>query len=365
VTSAFHLTGMAQAISPLCRTPREGYHVDLTLMVALNARRSVMPFRRGGLGAVATLGVACATAFCPQAAHAQVKLEYKFPEGKKLTYKTTSRVRQLVTLMNNMELESVKKETKEWSRSVGQRRGDFTLPVEEKVQNLQVDYALPGGIKLTLDSSSPSAKIDNAQLAVLGEVFKLESTIAYVVLLDKETKVKAIEGVDKLREKVEKVNDAIAREEFQNEINADRLKTRFEQELHSLPDVVVRTAEPWERTEILDINGKTFTIRKKYEYRGTEKKGDKVLDKISSKVLEVKYDQDPKGTLPLKVVKNDLKVESSEGTILFDREQGHLVNATERIRIKGQIGYSGAGVEQSGEFNLTIDTNTQLQFAAK
>jgi Family of unknown function (DUF6263) len=324
-----------------------------------------MTFRRLGLGAFATVGVAYATAFGAQTAHAQGKLEYKLPEGKKLTYKTTSRVRQLVTLMNNMELETIKKETKEWSRSVGERRSDSTLPVEERVQNLHVDYALPGGIKLTLDSSNPNRKVDNAQLAVLSDVFEQESMIAYVVLLDKETKVKAIEGVEKLREKAEKLNDPIAREEFQSEINADRLKARFEQELRSLPDVVVRTAEPWERTEILDINGKTFTIRKKYEYRGTEKKGEKVLEKISSKVLEVKYDQDPKGTLPLKVVKNDLKVESSEGTILFDREQGHLDNATERIRIKGQIGYLGAGVDQSGEFNLTIDTNTQLQVGAK
>src|ERR1700677_3382594 len=102
-------------------------------MVALNARRSVMTFRRRGLGAVATVGFACATAFSSPTAHAQGKLDYKLPEGKKLTYKTTSRVRQLVTLMNNMELESIKKETKEWSRSVGQRRGDSTLPVEERV----------------------------------------------------------------------------------------------------------------------------------------------------------------------------------------------------------------------------------------
>jgi hypothetical protein len=334
-------------------------------MVVLDSKRSVMTFRGGGFGVVIAFGVACLAAFCSQSAQAQVKLEYKFPEGKKLTYKTTSRARQVLTLMNNMELESVKKETKEWSRSVGKRRDDSTLPVEERVEFLQVDYTLPGGIKLTLASNDFSIKIDNAQLAFLGDVFKLERTIAYVVVLDKETKVKAIEGTEKLREKADKLNDPIAREEFQNEINADRLKARFEQDLRSLPDVPARTGEAWERTEILDINGKTFTIRKKYEYRGTEKKGDKILEKISSKVLEVKYDQDPKGKLPLKVVKSDLKVESSEGTILFDREQGHGVSASERIRIKGQIGYSGAGVEQSAEFNLTFETSTQLQPAAK
>lgn len=324
-----------------------------------------MTFRHTGFYIVVVFDAVCLAAFCSQAAQAQVKLEYKFPEGKKLIYKTTSRTRQLVTLMNNMELESVKKETKEWSRSVGQRRGDLTLPVEAKVQFLQVDYTLPGGIKIALDSTKPNLKIDNVQLAVLGDVFKLESAIAYVVMVDKETKVKAVEGAEKLRQKAEKINDPVAREELLYEFNDDRLKARFEQEIRSLPDVLVRTGEPWERSEILDINGKTLIIRKKYEYRGTEKKGDKLLEKISDKVLEVKYDQDPKGKLPLKVIKSDLKVESSEGTILFDREQGHVVSVNMRIRIKGEIGYSGAGVDQTGDFNLTFDTSTQLQPAVK
>ena len=123
----------------------------------------------------------------------------------------------------------------------------------------------------------------------------------------------------------------------------------------------MRSGEPWERTELFEINGKTLSIRKKYEYRGSEKKGDKSVEKISYKVLEVKYDKDQKDTLPLKVVKNDLKVESSDGTILFDRDNGHVVSASERVRMKGEISLSGAGVEQSGEINLTFESETQLQ----
>ena len=104
-----------------------------------------------------------------------------------------------MTLMNNMELESIKKETKSGPGRLASDVVIRTLPIEDKVQTLQVDYALPGRDQLTLDSSSPNRKVDNAQLAVLGDVFKLESTIAYVVLVDKETKVRAIEGVEKLR----------------------------------------------------------------------------------------------------------------------------------------------------------------------
>ena len=323
-----------------------------------------MIFRHICFAMIATFSSSGSIAFCAQADQAQVKLEYKFPEGRTLAYKTTSRVRQVMTFMGT-QIESVKRETKEWSRSVGKRRGDSTLAVEEKVQSLRVDYTLPGGIKLSLDSRNPNIKIDNKQLAFLGEVFELESTIAYLVIVDKDIKVKAIEWAEKLREQVEKLADPIAREEFENEISADRLKVRFEQEVHRLPDVGIRSGEPWERTELLEINGKSMSARKKYEYGGTEKKGDRTVEKISAKVLEVKYDMDRKDALPLKVVKNDLKVESSDGTILFDRENGYVVSASERVRMKGEISLSGAGVEQSGEINLTFECETQLQPPAK
>ena len=39
-------------------------------------------------------------------------------------------------------------------------------------------------------------------------------------------------------------------------IATDRLKAKFEQAIRSLPDVPAKTGEPWERTELLEINGK-------------------------------------------------------------------------------------------------------------
>ena len=219
--------------------------------------------------------------------------------------------------------------------------------------------------RLTLDSSDPNIKIDNPQLAFLADIFKLENKIAYTVLLDKQFKVKAIEGTGKLKEKAEMLADSIAREEFQHALGVDRLKTKFEQALRILPDVPAHAGESWERTELLEINGKTFTVRKKYEYVGTEKKGDKILEKISQKVLDVKYDTDAKDKLPLKVVKSGLKIQSSEGTILFDREEGHIASASQKIQFKGNMTFSGAGVDQTGEFDLNFDTNTQLQPPAK
>ena len=159
-------------------------------------------------------------------------------------------------------------------------------------------------------------------------------------MLEKQSKVRSIEGTEKLVEVAERLTDSIAREEFECAIGADRLKTKFEQTLRMLPDVPAHAGESWERTEMLEVNGQTFTIRKKYEYVGTEKKGEKNLPKISQKVLDVKYDTDAKAKLPLKVVKSDLKIQSSDGMILFDREEGHVVSASQKIQFKGNMTFS-------------------------
>jgi hypothetical protein len=323
-----------------------------------------MTIHRAGISMTVILGLAFPAVHWSPRAQAQVKLEFKFPEGQNLTYKSTARTRQVLTL-NGMNRDSVLRETKLCSRSVGKRRDDSTLPVDEKVQFLRAEYTLLDGTKLTLDSSDPNIKIDNPQLAFLADVFKLENTITYTVVLDKQSKVKAIEGTEKLKEKAEKLTDSIAREEFQHATGVDRLKTKFEHAFCILPDTPLQAGELWERSELLEINGKAFTVRKKYEYVGTEKNGDRIFEKISQKVLEIKYDIDPKEKLPLKVVKSDLKVQSSEGTILFDSEQGHIASSSQKIRFKGNMTFSGAGVDQTGEFDLTFDLNTQLQPAAK
>ena len=116
----------------------------------------------------------------------------------------------------------------------------------------------------------------------------------------------------------------------------------------------------------MEYGGPPLSFRKKYEYAGTEKRGDKTLDKITVKVLEVKCPpQDPKSPSPLKVTKSDLKVESSEGTILFDREAGCLVESRDRIKVKGNMTFSGEGTDTSVPIEVTVQSSTQLQTASK
>jgi hypothetical protein len=323
-----------------------------------------MKIRRAGMSVVAAVGVACLILSWSETAQAQVKLQYKYPEGKKLSYKRSDKTHQVLTLMG-MEIESEDAKTVVTSITVGKRRGDSNVPVEQKVESFQAELSLPGGINVTFDSKNPNAKIDNPTLAFLGEIYKLVSETAFTVVLDNQNKVKAIEGAEKLIEKADKL-DPQARDLIRGRLEADKIKREFEQEHQNLPDVLARTGEPWERTETHDVGGgQTLTFRKKYEYVGTEKKGNKALDKISGKVIEVKYSQDPDAKTPLKVTKSDLKVDSSEETILFDREEGCVVNAKSKVRIKGDLTFSAGGMDLPGALDLTIEANTELQPGAK
>jgi len=323
-----------------------------------------MRIRRYGVRVVAIVAVACLTLLGAQTAEAQVKLQYKFPEGKTLRYRTNWTAFQTVTV-GGQELQSSERKTTLWTQSIGKRRGDAPLPVAFKVESLRVDLRIQGGIDLKFDSKQPDAKVDDPDLALVLDPYKVESAVAYTVVLDKQDQVKAIEGTEKLREKAGQL-DPITRELVRGRIEADRLETQFEQEHRNLPDTPAKPGEWWERTEVIDTGGQALSFHKKYEYAGTEKRGGKTLDKITTKVLDVTcLPPDANSALPLTVTKSTLKVESTEGTIFFDREAGCVVEARERTKLKGNITSSGGGTNTSNPIELTVRTDIQLQAAGK
>ena len=82
--------------------------------------------------------------------------------------------------------------------------------------------------------------------------------------------------------------------------------------------------------------------------------------------IKAELKQDPGADSPFKVQKGDVKVESSEGTILFDREAGYVVSAREKFRIKGDnMTYEIMGKELDGAIDLTIESVTEQQPVGK
>ena len=108
-----------------------------------------MTAHRVGAGVRAAVGLGFLVMAASPAARAQVKLEYKFPEGQTLTYKTTVKINQVMTLMGT-DLTTEADQTVVSSRAIGKRAGDRTLPIEVPTNTrppttLGVPYARAAG----------------------------------------------------------------------------------------------------------------------------------------------------------------------------------------------------------------------------
>jgi hypothetical protein len=70
---------------------------------------------------------------------------------------------------------------------------------------------------------------------------------------------------------------------------------------------------------------------------------------------------DPNATSPIKVSKSDLKIASSAGSILFDRDKGQVVEKSSKTQIKGDMTFDVNNMELAGKLDLTLENkSTQL-----
>ena len=311
---------------------------------------------------VAGAGLAVLAVAAAARAQEPVKLEAKFPEGQTLRYQVQTRMNQQVKNLG-MEMPSNLNRTVVRSEAIGKRRGDAGLPIAVKVESLRERQRLPAGLDVSHDSKTATTKVANPDLDFFKGLYEVEGRAAYTVVLGGKNKVRAVEGADALRERLNKL-DPRAAELLRSRLAADYLAQEFEQThaLLALPDGPVKVGASWERTEAFDRGaGLELVLKKKYEYAGTEKRGGKALDKITAKVLEAKYLQDADSSAPVKLTKGEVKVDASEGTILFDREAGRVVESRERVELTGGLTFSAGGQDQRVGFDLTMRIEVQLQ----
>ena len=318
-----------------------------------------MRTRRVGAGVVAAVGVGLLTmAAVAPAARAQAKLEHKhkheLPEGQTLTYRVTSKVNKVwmrngITIPFHMEHTIVK------SYAIGKRAADASLRIRVKVEGFRVHLKLAGDLEMSYDSRENAARFNDPALARHGDWCKLIAMTNYTIVLDGRNEVKAVEGSEALIEKGGKLDlNPEVRAGIRDHFSADKLKAGFENADLDLTDVLTRPGDTCERTETTPDE---MTFRKKYEYVGTEKKGDRTLDKISVKAVEVQIKVDPNSQEPMTPTGAELKVQSPVGMMLFDRETGCLVGSREKVHVRGPVKYSDMGQEVMGGMDVTIESN--------
>jgi len=293
-------------------------------------------------------------------AQAQVKLELKHTEGAQTTDLVTSKTHQILSI-NGMDVETTSEETVRVRSAIGTRKADGSLPIETKIESLRAQISLPGNMVLSFDSANPPDKKDESPLGFLLDVFKAVAGSSYTIILDKNDKVASVEGTQKVLDKATELNP-MAAEMLRSRMDVEKIKHSHEQETDIFPTILVRPGDTWEKKEDNDIGGgQTLAFQRRYEYQGPVNKDGAMLEKIGSKALSVTYSMDPNASSPAKVTKSDLKVDSSEGTILFDRKLGRVVERSGKIKISGDMTLSIAGNELPTKLNLSMESSVKLE----
>jgi hypothetical protein len=283
----------------------------------------------------------------------EVRLERKYlPETTATTHIEAS-TKQILTIAG-MDLESLTSRFIITTSKTEKRNEEGILPIITTIDKLQVNLSLPGGLQVMFDSGDPEKKAENALLEPLLDVLRVAAKAKTTTLIDKDNQIKAIEFPDNPAEKVG--------DDFKSQFDPEKRKKAVENERGSLPDKPVKPGDSWTHTSEADIGGgQTLTLETRYEYAGTEQKEGKTLDKITLKTTTVTYAMDPNSKSQLKVKSSELKVASSEGSILFDRGKGAIVESVSKLRITGDMKTEINAMELPAKLDLTIDTKTSLQ----
>ena len=296
-------------------------------------------------------------------ARAQVKLEPKWSEAQKLVTDGTSEIRQTISLAGT-DIDTQQETVTKLGMTTGKRREDGNLPVIVKIESLKVSITAPGGIAISFDSESPAPKEDEGQFAMVTAAYRALAGSTYTVLIDESGEVSGVEGTEATVDKARNANQQ-AGEALESQLSSKVISGEFSQELKKYPEEPVNPGATWTRTEKRPLGGgQVLTFDRKYEYVGTLEQDGKTLDKISMTATAVTLTMAADSPSPMRILASDLKVNSAEGTILFDREAGRGVSESEDVNVTGTMTLQVQGMDLDAEIDLTI-TSKETTKAAK
>jgi hypothetical protein len=290
------------------------------------------------------------------AAQAQEKLEIKDREGTRMA-RSTWKSHQILSIAG-MDVETNVETTTTSSSVTGKADAGGAVRIRETIDALRYDLSLPGNMKVVYDSEKPDAKSDNPDIQSYLDTFRALKGATYTLVVGPDHRVSAVEGTEQILAKA----PASTLAELKNRLSEAMLKREANQARAVLPDKPVNKGDRWQRTVVMEIGaGQSLTFDTYYEYAGTAQKDGKTYDKIDSFIGGVTYALDPNSPIPLKLLKSDLKIDSSVGTILFDRETGQVAESSSTTRITGPMTFSVNGQELPGKVDLTLETTSTVR----
>jgi hypothetical protein len=298
--------------------------------------------------AVSVLAVVCS------AAAAQETLSLKFTPGTEFKQRDTVRLEQTLTIAGQVVPITVDHSIV-YRTSYGKPSSDQTL-VTSAAESQTVNLQAPGGIALIFDSSQPLPIAENPALQPYLNMFAASSKAKLTYTVDDAGKVLAVTGAKEMIRQAPQ--DAV--QLLETEFSEERLVANYQQELAVLPSQPVKPGDAWNRTETMNLgNGQTLTFEMRYEYLGQVDQGSRKLDKIGAKAESVSFALAPNPMLPVTLKNSELKVDSSEGAILFDREQGRFVSRESKVHISGSLALVAGTNDLPATLDLKIEGRSE------
>jgi hypothetical protein len=303
-------------------------------------------------GGVLLLTLASVSAPTPEA---KAVYKWQFEKGKTFYQEVTTETRQTMKVMGN-NVAQTQKQVFLFSFTPQRREGDGWV-VREVIEGVKAEIDV-GGTKIAYDSTKEEAG-DNP----LAGFFKALVGTDFTLVLDGNTKVVRVEGVEALAHKLAAGNPQAGPAPALT-LGEDTFKELATQTFLSLPGREVNKGDSWTRQGTLDMGplGR-YTLPYEYTCAGTE--GKFVKFRVDNSGFKYEGAQgNAANPLPFKVRQANLKSKKSGGLIVFDTAKGRVDNSEMVLELEGSLSIEIAGQVSEIELSqaqkttvLTTDTN--------
>lgn len=303
---------------------------------------------------------------CPLAAQAQEKVTLKFKvlEGQESTVLAETETDQTLTLTvggMDMDVQTGATQSKTLRSKTGQRGPDGKIRTENAIEHMSANISLPNG-EIQFDSNDDEHVKTGSPADMLVDILAATAKAKWAVVYDANNRVVAVEVAPGPLQSLE----PNVRQMVEQQFDPNYLKEQANNQIELFPNRPIAVGDTWRKSsEVRLDSGQSLTFTTDYKYEGTVQGPDgQQLDRVSVDTKEVSYAIDPNSPSPLRLKNSNLKVDSSDGYVLFDRERGHVREQSEKVHITGTMTFTAGGMEIPGKLDLTMKNTVKTKPAS-
>jgi len=286
---------------------------------------------------VVVLAVICIGADCFAAAE-KIDLKLNLAAGQKFGSKTTVSQKTSQTMMEQ-EITSIQDITIDVISEVLAVDADNIATVKTTYKNFRARGSISSdAVSFEYDSEDPSVSADNPQAEIMSKIFKNMTGAEFVMKLSNKGKIVAIEGFDKMMEKmfsaIEDPEEAkVMGDMMKNIISEDKLKEMGGDMFAAFPDGPVGIGDMWD--DIVSIGGAGMPIDVDTTYMLKERKDGVAILGVTSKM---DMGNEESNLIEIEGMKMNLQLSGTQsGTMKVDEATGWTIGGQTTLNFSGAV----------------------------